>query len=169
MPLVRHLGTMRQGRQTTGGDAVSTLYDDIGGIDFLRSLSRAFYDRVLNDELLAPVFANFTPTHVDHVAIWLAEVFGGPTEFTEHLGGHQALLRSHLGLEIGDEHRKRWLELMAGALDDTLPERPDLRASLMRYFEWGTAIAQEVSQQPVGTDLGDPGPTPRWGHDGLLA
>jgi hemoglobin len=37
----------------------------------------------------------------------------------------------------------------------------------MSYFEWGTAIAQEVSQDPVGSDLGDPGPTPRWGREGL--
>jgi hemoglobin len=38
----------------------------------------------------------------------------------------------------------------------------------MAYFDWGTAIAQDVSQSPVGTDLGAPGPTPRWGHDGLV-
>jgi len=148
---------------------VSTFYDEIGGIDVLRDLSRAFYDRVLNDELLADLFADFTPTHVDHVAVWLAEVFGGPAEFTEHLGGHQALLHSHLGLGIRDEHRQRWVELMAGAVDEILPDRPEVRAGLMRYFEWGTAIAQDVSRQPVGTDLGDPGPTPRWGHAGLLA
>jgi len=148
---------------------VSTFYDEIGGIDVLRDLSRAFYDRVLNDELLADLFADFTPTHVDHVAVWLAEVFGGPAEFTEHLGGHQALLRSHLGLGIRDEHIQRWVELMAGAVDEILPDRPEVRAGLMRYFEWGTAIAQDVSRQPVGTDLGDPGPTPRWGHAGLLA
>jgi len=38
----------------------------------------------------------------------------------------------------------------------------------MGYFEWGTDIAQKVSQATPGTDLGDPGPTPRWGHDGLV-
>jgi hypothetical protein len=42
-----------------------------------------------------------------------------------------------------------------------------LHAPLMSYFAWGKAIAQEVSQDPVGTDLGDPGPTPRWGREGL--
>ncbi|MBE1878533.1 group II truncated hemoglobin [Myceligenerans pegani] len=144
-----------------------SLYDDAGGADGLRRLSTAFYDRVLADDLLAPVFKDFTPTHVERVAIWLAEVFGGPDNFTAELGGHQDLLRAHLGLRIRDEHRQRWLELMAAAVDETYPGRPDLRTTLMAYFDWGTRIAQDVSQDPPGTDLGDPGPTPRWGHDGL--
>ncbi|ONH58154.1 globin [Frankia sp. CcI49] len=146
----------------------SSLYDDVGGLEGLRRLSEAFYDRVLADEVLAPVFAHFTPTHLDHVAIWLGEVFGGPADFSARLGGHQALLRSHLGLGIRDEHRQRWLELMADAIGEVLPARPELATTLMEYFEWGTAIAQEVSQDPVGTDLGDPGATPRWGYQGLV-
>ncbi|KPM55977.1 globin [Frankia sp. R43] len=146
----------------------SSLYDDVGGLEGLRRLSEAFYDRVLADEVLAPVFAHFTPTHLDHVAIWLGEVFGGPADFSARLGGHQALLRSHLGLGIRDEHRQRWLDLMADAISEVLPARPELATTLMEYFEWGTAIAQEVSQDPVGTDLGDPGATPRWGYQGLV-
>ena len=146
----------------------TSLYEDVGGLDGLRRLSTAFYDRVLADELPAPVFANFTRTHVDHVAVWLAEVFGGPAEFTGRLGGHQALLRSHLGLAIRDKHRQRWLELMADAIGEVLPGRPELAAVLMDYFDWGTSIAQDVSRDPIGTDLGEPGPTPRWGYDGLI-
>ena len=145
----------------------STLYDEMGGREGLQRLSSAFYDRVLADELLAPVFANFTSTHVEHVAVWLAEVFGGPADFTANLGGHQALLRSHLGLGIRNDHRQRWLDLMGEAVDEVLPGRTALRHALMEYFEWGTAIAQSISQDPVSTDLGDPGPTPRWGWHGL--
>jgi hemoglobin len=146
----------------------SSLYDDVGGLDGLRRLSAAFYGRVLADELLAPVFADFTPTHLDHVAVWLAEVFDGPADFTARLGGHQALLRSHLGLGITDEHRRRWLRLMADAVSEVLPGRPELAVTLMAYFDWGTAIAQDVSRQPVEADLGEPGPTPRWGYEGLV-
>ena len=147
----------------------SSLYDDAGGVDGLRRLSNAFYQRVLADELLAPVFVNFTPAHVEHVAVWLAEVFGGPADFTARLGGHHALLSAHLGLKIRDEHRQRWLQLMADAISEVLPGRPELATALMGYFEWGTAIARDVSQDPVGTDLGKPGPTPRWGYQGLVS
>jgi hemoglobin len=146
---------------------MTSLYEDVGGIDGLRALSNDFYERVLVDDVLAEMFAHFTPTHVDRVAVWLAEVFGGPEEFTKQLGGHQALLRSHLGLGISDEHRERWLRLMSDSIDSTLPGRPELAATLMDYFRWGTAIAQDLSGQPPGTDLGTPQPTPRWTHEGL--
>ncbi|MHA6757971.1 globin family protein [Streptacidiphilus sp. PAMC 29251] len=36
------------------------------------------------------MFIDFTPAHVEHVAIWLAEIFGGPTRFTDELGGHRS-------------------------------------------------------------------------------
>lgn len=144
-----------------------SLYDDLGGLPALRRLSTAFYDRVLADALLAPVFAGFDQRHIERVAVWLSEVFGGPADFTAGLGGHQSLLRSHLGLGIRDEHRTRWLELMGAAIDDVLPGT-GLRPTLMAYFDWGTAIAQEVSRDAPGTELGDPGPTPRWGTDGLV-
>ncbi len=148
--------------------AMSSLYEDVGGIDGLRELSTDFYQRVLTDDVLADMFADFTPTHVDHVAVWLAEVFGGPEEFTTRLGGHQALLRSHLGLHIEDQHRERWLGLMSDAVDSVYAGNPGLAASLMDYFRWGSAIAQDVSQSPPGTDIGTPQPTPRWTRQGLV-
>ncbi|WP_354640158.1 group II truncated hemoglobin [Kitasatospora camelliae] len=144
-----------------------SLYDAVGGIDALRRLSQTFYQGVLADELLAPVFAEFTPTHIEHVAVWLAEVFGGPDRFTTDLGGHQTLLRSHLGLRITEEQRLRWMELMSEAVAKELPEDELLRRRVIEYFDWGTKIAREVSADPVGTDVGDPGPTPRWGWEGL--
>ncbi|MFF4695388.1 group II truncated hemoglobin [Streptomyces chattanoogensis] len=141
----------------------ATLYEAVGGTPALRRLSATFYEAVLADPVLAPVFAHFTPEHREHVAVWLAEVFGGPAGFTAGLGGHQGLLRSHLGLAITDRQRSRWLELMSRAVDKELPPDPALRRRVMEYFDWGTRIAQDVSRQSPGTDLGDPGPTPRWG------
>ncbi|MFI7273766.1 group II truncated hemoglobin [Streptomyces sp. NPDC049879] len=145
----------------------ATLYEAVGGTDVLRRLSDTFYEGVLADPLLAPVFADFTRAHVEHVAVWLAEVFGGPADFTADLGGHQSLLRSHLGLSITEEQRVRWMELMAGAVAKELPDDAVLRRRVLEYFDWGTRIARDVSADPVGTDLGEPGPTPRWGWDGL--
>ncbi|MFB6708147.1 group II truncated hemoglobin [Streptomyces sp. NPDC056333] len=144
-----------------------TLYKAIGGVAVLRRLSDTFYDKVLADPLLAPVFADFTPAHVEHVAVWLAEIFDGPADFTGRLGGHQSLLRSHLGLSITEPQRLRWMELMTAAVDEELPEDELLRRRVLEYFDWGTRIARDVSASPAGTDLGDPGPTPRWGWEGL--
>ncbi|MEV2278670.1 antibiotic biosynthesis monooxygenase [Nocardiopsis sp. NPDC049922] len=154
---------------SAGTPRPGTLFEAVGGEEALRRLSGAFYTLVLADPLLAPVFADFTPEHREHVAVWLAEVFGGPADFTERLGGHQALLRSHLGLSITEEQRARWMELMDQAVRRELPEDARLRRTVLEYFDWGTRIARDVSRSPAGTDLGDPGPTPRWGWDGEQA
>ncbi|MFG2328949.1 group II truncated hemoglobin [Streptomyces sp. NPDC048604] len=145
----------------------SSLYEAVGGRDGLRRLADGFYERVLADPLLAPVFADFTAAHVEHVAVWLGEVFSGPADFTAELGGHQALLRAHLGLGITEEQRVRWMELMTATVEKELPDDALLRRRVIEYFDWGTRIAKDVSASPPGTDLGEPGPTPRWGWDGL--
>ncbi|RKN43781.1 group II truncated hemoglobin [Streptomyces hoynatensis] len=144
-----------------------TLYEAVGGLEALRRLVSTFYETVLPDPVLAPVFAGFTATHAERVAIWLAEIFGGPDAYTRELGGHQGLLRAHLGLSITEEQRVRWVELMAAAVEKELPGDELLRRRVMEYFDWGTRIARDVSADPPGTDLGEPGPTPRWGWDGL--
>ena len=149
-------------------DHPDSLFEAAGDLEALRRLSNTFYDHVLADPLLAPVFANFSRTHIEHVAVWLAEVFGGPTRFTDDLGGHQALLNAHLGLGITEEQRLRWMELMNLAVEKELPDDELLRRRVIEYFDWGTRIARAVSADPPGTDLGDPGPTPRWSWDGLV-
>ncbi|MER8186744.1 group II truncated hemoglobin [Kitasatospora sp. NPDC094015] len=148
-------------------EQAETLYQAVGGADALSRLSRTFYALVLADPVLAPVFADFTPTHIEHVAVWLAEVFGGPDRFTTELGGHQALLVVHQGLAITEQQRLRWMELMTTAVERELPPDELLRRRVMEYFDWGTRIARDVSAEPVGQDLGSPGPTPRWGWHGL--
>lgn len=149
-------------------ERTETLAQAVGGIEGLRRLSNTFYDGVLADSLLAPVFTNFNRAHIEHVAVWLDEVFGGATGYTDDLGGHQALLRAHLGMSITEEQRLRWMELMETAVEKELPDDELLRRRVIEYFDWGTTIARDVSADPVGTDLGDPGPTPRWGWNGLL-
>jgi hemoglobin len=142
-----------------------SFYDAVGGEAALRRLVDAFYDQVLVDPLLAPVFAHFTPTHIDHVVVWLSEVFGGPAGYTERLGGHQSLLTSHLDLRITEEQRARWAEVMILTAAKELPQDELLQRRFAEYIEWGTRIAASVSRP--GTELGDPGPVPRWGWSGL--
>ena len=79
----------------------------------------AFYDRVEQDELLSPFFPG--GVHADHrrnVATWWSEVFGGPAEYSEQLGGYERMLEKHRGLGITDEQRLRFATLMSLAADD---------------------------------------------------
>src|SRR5262245_6758373 len=89
---------------------IPTLYEWIGGIDVLERLMAHFYaEKTANDPLLAPLFAHLPPNHSKHVAAFLAEVLGGPTDYSKHYGGHPGMIRRHLGKGISDSQRRRWM------------------------------------------------------------
>lgn len=144
-----------------------SVYEFVGGADALRALIDAFYAKVRVDPLLTDLFAHFTDEHVDHVVLWLGEVFGGPPAFTERLGGHHGLLRRHLGLAITEAQRARFAGLLVETAGELLPAVDLLQRQFAAYVDWGTRIAMEVSAPGVTVD-GDPGPVPRWGWDGLV-
>jgi hemoglobin len=142
-----------------------TIFEAAGGAPAFRQLVSRFYSKVMAEPMLSPLFANFTQTHVDHVEIWLGEVFGGPSTYSERFSGHGGILTSHLNLHISPEQRARWAELMVETAHEVFPADELLQQRFAEYIEWGTQIAQEVSQP--GETIGAPGPVPHWGWDGL--
>ena len=143
-------------------DTPPTLYEWAGGMDAFERLTEAFYKRVREDELLAPLFAHMPDDHPHNVATWLAEVFGGPPAYTEGHGGYPHMLSKHIGLGIGEEQRARWAQLIGLAADDAgLPSDPEFRSAFVAYIEWGTRIAR-ANSQPGATPPPE-APVPRWG------
>ena len=69
-----------------------TLYEWLGGQAVLDRLTTRFYERVKDDAVLAPIFAHMGADHPHHVALWLAEVFHGPTTYSEQHGGYHLSL-----------------------------------------------------------------------------
>jgi hemoglobin len=139
-----------------------TLYEWAGGMESFERLTEAFYKRVRADDIVGPLFANMPGDHPHHVAMWLAEVFGGPTAYTEELGGYPRMLSKHLGLAISERQRARWAQLIGLAADDAgLPSDPEFRSAFAAYIEWGTRIARANSQP--GADPPREAPVPRWG------
>lgn len=143
------------------GMATPTLYEWAGGAQALRRLTEVFYDRVLEDPLLEPVFRDMSPQHREHVAWWLGEVFGGPRRYTE-LGGYERMLGHHVGKDLSEEQRQRWAQLIARAADDAgLPADPEFRSAFVAYVEWGTRIA--VANSASSATPPPSAPVPRWG------
>ena len=143
--------------------ATPTLYEWAGGQEAIDRLTEAFYARVRADEILAPVFAPMPGDHPHHVALWLAEVFGGPRRYTEEHGGYSHMLRKHLGLALTEEQRRQWVALIGIAADDAgLPADPEFRSAFAAYVEWGTRIALANSQP--GAQPPPEAPVPRWGE-----
>ena len=139
-----------------------TLYEWAGGMAAFDRLTTAFYERVRRDELLSPLFAKMPDDHPHHVAMWLAEVFGGPSTYTDELGGYPRMLSKHLGMAITEPQRARWVQLIGLAADDAgLPADPEFRSAFMAYVEWGTRIAHANSQP--GVDPPQEAPVPQWG------
>ena len=79
-----------------------TLLEWMGGLPKLRELATVFYGRVASEPLLAPVFANMSPAHIEHVTEFIAEVFGGPKTYSEQRGGHHAMIRKHAGRALSE-------------------------------------------------------------------
>ncbi len=141
---------------------VPTLYEWAGGMPAFERLTEVFYRRVRSDPMVGPLFANMPDDHPKHVATWLAEVFGGPADYTEHHGGYPHMLSKHLGLGIAEEQRARWAGLIADSADEAgLPGDPEFRSAFVAYIEWGTRLALANSQP--GATPPPAAPVPRWG------
>src|SRR6187200_2075098 len=63
-----------------------TLYEHAGGEAALHRLEQLFYDSVLRDPLLQPLFGEGQAKHVEHLTMFTAETFGGPDRFSHELG-----------------------------------------------------------------------------------
>ena len=140
-----------------------TLYDWAGGAEAFRRLIDAFYDRVERDEVLSAFFpGGVSEEHRAHVTLWWREVFGGPADYTEQLGGYERMLRHHIGLGITPAQRHRFAATMSLAADDAaLPDDPEFRSAFMAYVEWGTRLALQNSAP--GAAVVEHAPVPHWG------
>ncbi|MDP3898715.1 MAG: group II truncated hemoglobin [Mesorhizobium sp.] len=146
---------------------VPTLHDWAGGTAAFERLTSAFYDKVLRDPLLEPVFRSMSPDHPRHVAAFLAEVFGGPKTYSETLGGHAAMIEHHLNRHLTEAQRRRWVELLGDAADAVgLPDDPEFRSAFMAYVEWGTRLARLNSLDGATPAHEEPMPTWGWGVPG---
>jgi hemoglobin len=142
---------------------IPTLYQWAGGEAALQNLFRAFYDKVLQDDLIGPVFQHMAADHPRHVAHFVGEVFGGPKKYTEGDGGsHTIMIARHIGKMLDESKRKRWMQLLLDTADEIgLPADPEFRSALVGYLEWGTRIAI-LNSQLTENLVADTEPMPRW-------
>lgn len=164
-PYVAAIEEMRHYERTavTGaGGSVPTLYAWLGGAEALERLTEAFYGHVLKDDVIGPLFAGMNPEHPHYVAMWLAEVFGGPAAYTDERGGYHRMVTQHLGKALTETQRRRWINLLMDAADEVgLPADPEFRAAFAGYVEWGTRLALANSQPGAEPPLR--APVPHWG------
>jgi hemoglobin len=143
---------------------IPTLYEWAGEAQTFEKLFTAFYDTVLRDELLGDVFKTMSPDNVQHVAHFVAEVFGGPQSYTTEDGGtHARMIGKHIGKMLTEQQRQRWMQLLLQTADKIgLKSDPEFRSAFVGYIEWGTRLAV-LNSQLKDNPMGETEPMPKWG------
>lgn len=143
-----------------------SIYEFAGGDDAFLALAAAHHERCLQDpELNHPFSHGVNPAHIEHLAFYWAEVFGGPARYSESHGGHSAMLEIHARQGTGDDWGQRFVACFMQAVDDAgLPEDPDFRTALRAYME--RAVDEVVSYAPAEAQVPKDLPVPRWSWSG---
>ncbi len=138
------------------------MYEYVGGEPAFLALATAHHRRCLADpELAHPFERGVRHDHVERLAAYWSEVFGGPPRYTREYGGHPGMVGVHAGQGIGAEFSQRFARCFLEAADDAgFPPDEELRELLRRYIEHATAEVESYgapgSTAPAGL------PVPRW-------
>jgi hemoglobin len=147
-----------------------TMYEYAGGDPAFLRLATAHHARCLADEMLNHPFSHHDghPQHVERLASYWAEVFGGPPVFTEECGGHSSMLGMHAHMGMPEEMGDRFAACFDAATDDAgLPGDAEFRGALHAYMRWAVdeVMTYDPPESVVPADLA----VPRWSWDGLVS
>ncbi len=103
------------------------------GQDRLEAIVAAFYRRVPEDEVLAPMY----PAHdlagaEQRLRSFLVYRFGGPQTYLQERG-HPLLRMRHMPFAVDERARDRWMALMMAAVDEVGVD-PEHRAYLEGFL-----------------------------------
>jgi hemoglobin len=144
---------------------VTTIYEYVGGEPTFLALAAATHERCVADPQLNHAFGrgNLRPDHTDRLGRYLAEVFGGPANYTGryHEGGHSFVLDIHAGKDMNAAFGARFVNCFVAAFDDVgLPEDERLRSAMRAYMEW--AMADVLTYTPPGSTVPSDLSMPQW-------
>ena len=142
-----------------------TMFEFAGGEEAFLALAAALHQRCLEDPELNHPFSHSRPDHVERLAAYLGEAFGGPSRFSDAYGGHSAMLGIHAGQGPMADLGARFVSCFVQAADDAgLSDDPEFRTGLRTYME--SAVAEVLSYGPPESVVAAGLPLPRWGWHG---
>jgi hemoglobin len=119
-------------------DAERPLYERVEGQQFFVRLVDHFYDGVVADPVLAPLYP---PDDIvgarDRLTLFLVQYWGGPTTYSD-TRGHPRLRMRHAPFVIGEAQRDAWLRHMRAAVVAMVAEGAvdgDDAQRLLEYFD----------------------------------
>ena len=136
----------------------SDVHDLVGGLDAFVRLVDDFYVRVEADALLRPVYPEDLEPGKRHLALFLAQYFGGGPVYDSERG-HPRLRMRHAPFPIPPERALAWAEHMAAAVrSQRFP--PEAEAVVLAYVARATpTLVNDLPRDVVGEGPGPAGPT----------
>ncbi|SOD70998.1 hemoglobin [Jatrophihabitans sp. GAS493] len=144
-----------------------TLYEFAGGAPAFLALATAHHARCLADPELNHPFSHpdQNPQHVQRLAAYWGEVFGGPPDYSTAMGDQSEVQQMHSGNGDMTDLGRRFVECFVVAADDAgLPADSEFRAALRAYMEW--AVADVLVYSAPGVDVPRGLAMPHWSWDG---
>jgi hemoglobin len=138
------------------------LYEFAGGERAFLALAAAHHRRCLDDAELNHTFSHPDqhPQHVERLALYWAEVLGGPPRFSEECSTQTGMLRMHAGNGDMTDLGERFKACFARAMDDAgLPEDAQFRGAMNAYMRWAVA---DVLAHEVRDDVPPRAAMPHW-------
>jgi hemoglobin len=112
---------------------VDSLYQQVGGDQFFADLVERFYEGVVGDPVLRPLYPTDLTSSKAHLAAFLVQYWGGPATYSEQRG-HPRLRMRHAPFVIGQFERDAWMRHMSSAVRAAdLPT--EIEQALLDYFE----------------------------------
>ena len=144
-----------------------SLFAALGGAEDVLQLANAWHKRVLADEEVSHAFSHgYHPQHVERLAAYWGEAWGGPPVYSQQYGSEASVVRMHSCNGPHEEMDRRAIECFDQAMEDVGVESKELRQALHDYFSWMTKTT--MTQYPENADNIPPDlKVPRWSWDGL--
>ena len=125
---------------------MTSLYETVGGTPFFERLVDRFYDGVISDDVLLPLYPEPNDlTGARHrLTLFLVQYWGGPTTYSDERG-HPRLRQRHFPFAIGEREKDHWLMHMQSAIAEVSPS-DEVRKQLSEYVV--NAASHLVNQPP---------------------
>lgn len=122
---------------STMGD-VTSFYDEIGGMETIRTIVDTFYAGVAEDPVMRPMYPeeDLGPA-AERLTLFLAQYWGGPKTYSERRG-HPRLRMRHAPFAVTPDAAQHWLTHFRAGLDaaELTPEQDE------QFWDYVTHAAQ---------------------------
>jgi hemoglobin len=130
----------------------TTLFERVGGAEWFVALVARFYAGVEADPVLRPLYPSDLRESQAHLALFLAQYFGGPHRYDE-LRGHPRLRMRHARFSIGVDEHDAWLACMTAAVRTGGLDAAD-EADVLSYFSSAARMLVNEETVPAGNGPG---------------